>query len=150
MAVKPIPEEYTRVTPVLITDGAASLIEFLQQVFGAQERLRMPMPDGKIGHAELSLGDSVIMVADPMPNFGAMAGFLHIYVEDVDRVYQRALSAGATSDMEPTNEFYGDRVANVTDPFGNRYSISTHVEDVSDEEMMKRVAEYTASAVAGA
>jgi PhnB protein len=138
--VKAIPDGYSSVTPMLVVDGAAKLIDFIKETFGAQERMRMPAPDNKVGHAELTLGDSVIMVADATPQFSSSGvGGLHVYVEDVDAVYKKALSAGATSEMEPENQFYGDRSATVVDAFGSRWSIATHVEDVSEEEVMRRM-----------
>lgn len=141
MAVKPIPDDYPRVTPTLTVQGAGKLIDFIKQTFGAQERMRMPMPDGKIGHAELTIGDSLIMVADASEQWPATPGALHIYVEKCDDIYKKALSAGATSIMEPENMFYGDRSGAVQDQWGNRWSIATHVEDVSEEETMKRIKE---------
>jgi PhnB protein len=141
MPVKPIPDGYRTVTPTLIVDGADQLIRFATEAFGANERLRMPMPDGKVAHAELELGDSVIMVADAMEGFPAHPGYIHLYVEDADAVYRRALQAGATTVQEPQNQFYGDRSGAVADSFGNRWSISTHVEDVPEDEMMRRMAE---------
>ena len=141
MATTPIPPGYRTVTPVLVVEGAAGLIEFMQKAFDGKERLRMPMPDGKVGHAEIEIGDSVVMTADAQPQYPAASGLLHLFVEDCDAYYRRALEAGATSEMEPANQFYGDRTGSVRDAWGNRWSISTHVEDVSEEEMMKRMAE---------
>ena len=140
MAVKPIPDGYPRVTPVLVVEGAGKLLDFMKAAFGAQERMRMPTPDGKVAHAEVSIGDSVIMVADATPQFAPAQGNIHLYVEGVDDVFKRALAAGAKSEMEPADQFYGDRSGSVRDQFGNLWSIATHIEDVSDEEMMKRMA----------
>lgn len=140
MAPRTPPEGYSTVTPNIIVEGAGRCIEFVAAAFGGQERMRVPMPDGRIAHAEVQIGDSVIMLSDPQPGFPATPAVLLLYLPDVDNVYQRALSAGATSQMEPADQFYGDRSATVQDPFGNRWSIATHIEDVSDEEMMKRMA----------
>jgi PhnB protein len=140
MAVKPIPDGYHSVTPMFVVDGAGRLIDFLNQAFGAAERLRMPMPDGSVAHAELTLGDSVVMVADATPEWPAQGCSVHLYVEDVDATYNRALQAGATSTMEPEDRFYGDRAAAVRDPFGNSWSLATHIEDVPEDEMMRRMA----------
>ena len=139
MAVNPIPEGYHSVTPSVIVDGAEKFIQFVSATFGANERMRMPAPDGKIAHAEVNIGDSVVMVADVMPEWPAQPAFLHVYVEDCDSVFQKALAAGATVLNPLQDQFYGDRSGNVTDPFGNRWTISTHKEDVTEEDMMKRM-----------
>jgi PhnB protein len=144
MAVKPIPDGYRSVTPYLIVPGADKLIDFLERSFGAEERARMKGPDDSIGHAEVVIGDSVVMLADASDQFPATTGFLHVYVEDCDATYRRTLEAGATSAQEPSDQFYGDRMATVRDPFGNTWSIATHVEDVSPEEMAKRAEEFAA------
>ena len=141
MAVKAIPDDYPRIASTLNADGASQLIDFIIQVFGAQERMRMQMPDGKVGHAELTLGESLIMVADATPEWPRSTGTLHVYVEDCDGTYKKALSAGAKSVTEPATMFYGDRSSVVEDRWGNRWSIATHVEDVSEEEAMKRMKE---------
>ncbi|MFF3859969.1 VOC family protein [Streptomyces sp. NPDC002209] len=149
MAVKPVPEGYPRVTPYLCTDGAAAAIDFYASVFGATERMRMPAPDGRIGHAELELGNSVIMLADEYPEIGfrspkSVGGTpitLHVYVEDVDAVFAKALSLGATEVSPVKDEFYGDRTGQLEDPFGHRWNIATHVEDVPAAEMEKRAKE---------
>ena len=149
MAANPIPDNYRRVTPYLIVDGAAEAIEFYEKVLGAKQRGdRMPAPGGKIGHAELELGDSVIMLADEAPDFGALSPktvggtpvTIHVYVEDVDAVFQAAMEAGATSQRDLEDQFYGDRMGQFEDPFGHQWSVATHVEDVSPEEMEKRAA----------
>ena len=142
MAVKPIPDGYQTVTPYLIVEGADGLIRFLSAAFGARERMRMPIPDSEaIGHAEVTLGDSVIMLADATPEFPATRSQIHLYVEDVDKAFEAAIMAGATSQMAPEDRFYGDRAATVRDAFGNEWSLATHIEDVSEDEMMRRMAE---------
>ena len=143
---KAIPDEYPRVTPYLIVDGAAAAIDFYRSVLGATERMRMAGPDGKIGHAELDVGDSVIMLADEHPamdivgprSIGGSPVTIHVYVEDVDGVFQRALGAGARALHQVEDRFYGDRSGSFEDPFGHRWSVATHVEDVPPEEMGRR------------
>lgn len=139
--VKPVPEGYHTVTPYLVADGAAKLLDFVKQAFGAEERFRMDTPEGGIGHAEVRIGDSVVMMADVPSDGRAMPGLLHVYVDDCDATYRRALEAGATSAREPADQFYGDRTAVVEDAFGNQWSIATHVEDVPPDEMERRAAE---------
>ncbi|HMG36302.1 MAG TPA: VOC family protein [Blastocatellia bacterium] len=140
--VKHIPDGYQSVIPYLTVDGAAKLIEFLKQTFGATETEVLPAPDNKIGHAEVRIGDSVIMMGDaggerkPEPT----QAMIYVYVENADDAYKRALAAGATSVMEPADQFYGDRNAGVRDQWGNLWWIATHVEDVTPEELKKRVA----------
>jgi PhnB protein len=142
----PIPEGFPRVTPYLIVDGAAAAIDFYRSVLGASERMRMPGPDGRIGHAELTLGDSVIMLADENPDMdvrgpaklGGTPVSLHVYVEDSDAVFERAVQAGAKALRAVEDRFYGDRPGQFEDPFGHRWDVSTHVEDVPQEEMAKR------------
>ena len=138
MAVKPIPDGYHTVTPYLIVPGAAELIEFTKRAFGAEERFRMAGPDGTVMHAEIQIGDSVVMVSDGSPEHPPMPGMLHLYVEDVDAVYGNALAAGAESLREPEDQFYGDRSGGVKDASGNQWWLSTHVEDVPPEEMRRR------------
>jgi len=148
MPAKPIPDGYHSVTPYLIIDGAAKAIEFYTKVFGAKETMRRPGPDGKLGHAEIRIGDSVMMLADESPQMGnrspkSIGGSpvsIMLYVEQSDRVFEGAVAAGATVDRPVENQFYGDRSGTVIDPFGYKWTISTHVEDVSPEEMKKRVA----------
>jgi len=141
MAVQPIPDGYHTVTPYLVLEGAAKFIDFAKQAFGAEETFRMAGPDGKIGHAELKIGDSMIMLGDaPGAQSGPMPGMLHLYVPDADASYKRALQAGATSLREPADQFYGDRSAGVKDAFGNQWWLATHIEDVAPEEMQKRAA----------
>jgi len=141
MTVNYLPEGYSLVTPFISVPNASGLIEFLSKAFGFQTRLRMDTPSGEIGHAEVALGNSVLMVADPDERAINMPACVHLYVEEVDRTYKAALEAGATSETEPETHFYGDRSATVVDQWGNRWFISTHVEDVSDEEMRKRAVE---------
>jgi PhnB protein len=149
MAVKPIPDGYPQVIPYLSVDGASAAIEFYTQVFGAKERMRMAGPDGKVGHAELEIGESLIMLADVFPemggktpeSLGGTAVQVMVYVEDVDSVFERAIGAGATADRAVEDQFYGDRGGQFTDPFGHKWFVATHVEDVSPEEMEKRAAE---------
>ena len=150
--VKPIPEGYPRVTPYLHVSGAAAAIEFYKDILGAQERMRMPGPEGKLGHAELQIGESIVMLADEFPDMGvsgpkSIGGTpvtLHVYVEDVDAVFDAALAAGATSVRPVENQFYGDRTGQFEDPFGHRWNIATHVEDVPPDEMEKRMVEAMA------
>jgi PhnB protein len=146
MAVKPIPDEYHSVQPYLVVDGAVKLIEFLKGTFDVEEPMAMPRPDGKIGHAEVRIGDSVVMLADSGgPNDAQpTSAMLVVYVEDVDKIYRRALEAGGESIQEPEDQFYGDRSAGVRDSFGNQWYIHTHVEDVPPEEMAKRAEEAAA------
>lgn len=143
MAVKPIPDGYRTVTPYLVVDGAATLLDFVKKAFDAEELMAMPAPDGKIAHAEARIGDSVVMLADPSGTElgNPMPAMVHLYVEDTDETYRRAIEAGAVSLREPADQFYGDRNAGVKDPTGNQWWISTHVEDVPPDEMARRVQE---------
>ena len=142
--VKPVPEGYHTVTPYLIVKGAARAIDFYKQAFGATEMFRMAGPDGKIGHAEIKIGDSPIMLADETAehrgpeSLGGTPITLMIYVEDVDRVFNQAVSAGAKVQRPVADQFYGDRTGGVTDPFGHIWYIATHKEDVAPDEMMER------------
>ena len=149
--VNPIPEGYPRVSPYLAVDGAADAIAWYVDVLGATERMRMPMgpgPDAKLGHAELQIGDSIVMLADAAPevghrspkDLGGAGVSLMMYVEDVDAVHARALAAGATEDRAVETQFYGDRSGHFTDPWGHRWTVASHVEDVSAEEMERRMA----------
>jgi len=146
--VKPIPDGYHSVTPYLIIKGAAEAIEFYKKAFGASELFRMAQPDGRVGHAEIKIGDSPIMLADEFPEMGhksptTLGGSpvsLMIYVEDVDAVFERAIAAGAKEDRPVEDKFYGDRGGSLSDPFGHLWHIATHKEDVSPEEMEKRAA----------
>lgn len=147
--VKPIPEQYPRISPYLCVDGAAAAIDFYCRVFGAEERSRMAAPDGKIGHAELGLGDSLVMLSDEYPEMGARSPnafggspvTLSVYVEDVDAVVAKAVELGAKVVRAVENQFYGDRAGQIEDPFGHRWHVTSHIEDVSPEEMARRVKE---------
>jgi PhnB protein len=143
MAVKPIPDGYHSVTPYLTVPGADKLLDFLKQGFAAEERVRMQRPDGSIGHAEVRIGDSVVMIGDASEEWTATTAAIHLYVEDCDATYEQALGAGGTSLREPTNEFYGDRMSGVRDPAGNSWWIATHVEDVPEDEMARRAKEWS-------
>jgi PhnB protein len=138
MAVKPIPDGYHTVTPYLTVQGAAKVIDFLKQTFEAVETELLPRPDGMIGHAEVRIGDSIVMMSDATPEFAPMPAMIHVYVNDVDAVYKRALQAGAISLREPADQFYGDRSAGVKDLSGNHWWIATHKEDVPPAELKKR------------
>ena len=147
--VKPIPEGYPRVTPYLHASGAEAAIEFYKKVLGAEERMRMGAPEGKVGHAELMIGDSIIMLADEFPDMGVRSPktiggtpvTIHVYVDDADAVFDAAVAAGATSLRPVEKRFYGDRTEEFEDPFGHRWSVATHVEDVPPEEMESRMRE---------
>jgi PhnB protein len=146
---KPIPDGYPRLTPYLIVDDGSAAIDFYTSILGATERMRMAGPGGKVGHAELELGDSLIMLADEHPEVGAVGPrsvggtpvSMHVYVEDVDDVFKRAVNAGATATRPVEEQFYGDRLGAFEDPFGHKWNVATHVEDVPPEEMEKRAAE---------
>jgi PhnB protein len=146
MPAKPIPEGYSTLTTYLAVDDAAKAIEYYKQAFGAEELVRMLGPDGKVGHAELQIGDSMLMLSDPIPQsatkppkeLGGTSVSAFMYVEDVDAVVEKAVDAGATVTMEVADQFWGDRFGTVTDPFGHVWSIATHVEDVPPEEMAER------------
>jgi PhnB protein len=154
---KPIPEGYHTATPYLIIGGAADAIEFYKKAFGATELFRFPAPDGKIGHAEIKIGDSPIMLADEYSEMGykspqTLGGSpvsLMIYVEDVDSVFDRAVAAGASVKEAVSDKFYGDRIGTLTDPFGHVWHVSTHKEDVSVEEMERRAKAAGAAASGG-
>ena len=138
--VKPIPDGYSVITPYLVVEDAAGFIGFLSKAFGAVERLRIPMPGGTIGHAEIEINGAVIMVSDVAgTDFQTTRSLLHHFVEDVDAAYKRAIDAGATPIAEPETQFYGDRMGHVLDPSGNRWVLSTHVQDVDMDEVMKAI-----------
>jgi PhnB protein len=147
MAVKPIPDGYRVITPYLIVRGAARAIDFYTKVLGGSEIMRMPGPGDRIGHAEIRFGDSVVMLADEVPEmvimspekYGGSPVSLMIYVQDVDAVFNRAIAAGAKSKKPIQNQFYGDRSGTLVDPFGHTWTIATHVEDVSPEEITRRM-----------
>ena len=151
-SVNPIPEGYPRLSPYLCVDGAAKAIDFYTEVLGATVKMRMDGPDGTIGHAELALGESIIMLADEYPDTGFLSPSrvggtpvtLHAYVEDVDAVFEKALANGAKALRPVENQFYGDRSGQFEDPFGHRWNVASHVEDVSPEDMARRAEEAAA------
>jgi PhnB protein len=146
MPAKPIPEGYHNISPSLTIDGAAEAIEFYKRAFGATERMRMSMPDGKIAHAELDIGDSVVMLNDALPQtplkspkqLGGTTVSVFLYVDDVDSVVQDAIDAGATVTMPVEDQFWGDRFGSVSDPFGHHWAVATHKEDLTPEEIAER------------
>jgi PhnB protein len=148
MSVKPIPDGYRTVTPYLIVNDAARAMAYYCEAFGARERMRMASPDGKVGHAELEIGDSVIMLADEFPEMGARSPrsiggspvSILLYVEDVDSQFSRAVAAGATVLRPVKDQFYGDRSGTLQDPFGHQWTLATHTEDVPPEEIARRAA----------
>jgi PhnB protein len=154
--VRPVPENYHAVTPYLFVKGATRAIDFYKNVFGATEIMCMPGPDGQIMHAELKIGDSIVMLSDEHPQMNAVSPqalggspvLLHVYMPDVDAVVQKATGAGAKLLQPVRNQFYGDRSGTITDPFGHMWSIATHVEDVSPEDLQRRVAAMRQSASA--
>ena len=141
--VEPVPHDMHTVTPHLVCDGAADAIEFYKKAFNAVETARMRTPDGKIMHASVRIGDSTVMLVDEFPDYGSVGPkklngspvTLHVYVPDVDRVFEQAVAAGATVRMPLENQFWGDRYGQVVDPFGHNWSIATHVKDMTPEEM---------------
>lgn len=156
-AVKPIPLGYHTVTPYLFIKGAAAALAFYKKAFGAQEVMRLEQPDGRIGHAEIKIGDSPVMLADEYPEMGyrspqsvgSTTMSIHLYVEDVDSMTSQAIAAGATVEKPVADQFYGDRTGTVKDPFGHLWSIATHKEDVSPEEMQRRIAAFAKRQSAG-
>jgi PhnB protein len=153
MSVKPIPDGYHSITPYLHIKDAAAAIDFYAEAFGARELMRMTMPDGTIGHAEMQIGDSPFMFAEeseqwnnPSPKtLGGVTAGMMVYVEDVDAIFRQAVAAGATVVQEVTDQFYGDRSGTVRDPFGHHWTLATHVEDVSPEDMERRMKEQSAA-----
>jgi PhnB protein len=151
--VNPIPEGYHTLTPYLAVDDAAAAIEYYKRAFGAKERGRMDAPGGKIGHAELEIGDALVMLSDPFPQastrppkeLGGTTASVFMYVEDVDAVVKQAVDAGATVTAEVSDQFWGDRFGMISDPFGHSWAIATHVEDVPPEEMAERAKEAMAA-----
>ena len=148
MAVSPVPANDPRVTPYLAVEGGAAALDFYRRAFGATERMRMPMPDGRLGHAEFEIEGALIMLADENPQIGFVSPAtlggsgvtIHIYVNDVDAFCAKAVGAGATLTRPIAHQFYGDRSGQLRDPFGHTWSVATHIEDVSPEEMHKRAA----------
>ncbi len=146
---KPIPDGYNSVTPYLVVDDAQRAIEFYAQAFGAEEKFRLPMGD-RVGHAELQIGDSVVMLADEFPDMGHLGpksrggptSSILLYVEDVDTAFNKAINAGATEQRPLEDQFWGDRMGTLQDPFGHQWSLATHVEDVAPEEMQKRMEQF--------
>jgi PhnB protein len=148
---KPIPDTYRRITPTLVVDGGVKALEFYASVFGATERMRFPGPRGTLAHAEIQIGDSVVIIEDASPYQGTQAPpregipgtptSLFIYVEDVDATIEKAVKLGAVQKRAPQNQFYGDRDAHVIDPFGHAWTVATHVEDVAPDELMRRMTE---------
>jgi PhnB protein len=146
MPAKHIPEGYPTLTPYLAVDDAAQAIDFYKRAFGANERVRMPAPDGKVGHAELEIGNGLVMVSDPFPQatskppkeLGGTTSVFFMYVDDVDAAVQQAVDAGATLTSPVENMFWGDRSGRISDPFGHQWQLATHVEDVPPEEMEER------------
>ncbi len=153
MATNPIPEGYHSLTPSLIVRDASRAIEFYKKVFGAEETLRLAMPDGSIAHAEVRIGDSILMLADESPQWGTRSpesiggsgSGIMLYVEDVDAVFRRAIENGASEVSPVENQFYGDRSGQLQDPFGHRWTIATNVEVVPEDEMNRRMEQFLAS-----
>jgi PhnB protein len=150
---KAIPDEYPQLTPYLIVEGAAAAIKYYEGVFGAEERMRMEGPDGRVGHAELQIGEAMVMLADANPemdlqgprSIGGTPVTLHLYVEDADAVFERAVQAGGKPLRPMEDRFYGDRSGQFEDPYGHRWNVASHVEDVSEEEMQRRMAAMAGS-----
>lgn len=140
MAVKPIPDGFHTVTPYLLVDGVPELLDFLERAFDAQVVERMTMPDGTVAHAQVKIGDSMVMMGQALAQYPPMPCMLYLYVPDVDATYARALAAGGTSVREPVDEAYGDRAAGVADPTGNQWWMATHKEDLTSEEIAARMA----------
>lgn len=143
---RPIPEGYHTVTPYLIVPDATAMLSFMERAFGAEVLSRHQDPDGRVMHAEARIGDSRVMLGESSGEWAPTRSMLHLYVEDVDAWFRRAVEAGARSAREPRDEFYGDRSGGVEDPWGNQWWMATHVEDVDAEELARRSAEYSAKA----
>lgn len=146
MPVTPIPDGYHSISPYLVCKGAAKAIEYYKNAFGATETVRMPGPEGRIMHAEVKIGDSIVMLSDENPDRGAVAPSgrgrsqsLMLYIDNVDAVFKRAVDLGAKSIQDPTDMFWGDRMGNLEDPFGHQWALATHKEDVTPDEMQKRM-----------
>lgn len=158
MAPSPRPAGYHSVTPAIIVRDAAAAIDFYARAFGAEEVTRLAMPDGKLAHAEIRIGDSIVMLGDENPDWGALSpqstngtpGSLHLYVDDVDAAFARALEAGATVRMPIEDAFWGDRYGKVTDPFGHEWGLATHVRDMTEDEVQAAAAAWMAQAASGA
>jgi PhnB protein len=150
MAVKPIPDGYHSVTPYITLNNAAAALEYYKKAFGAIELFRIADPSGRVGHAEMKIGDSVIMMSDEFPEMnvkspktlGGTPFGICLYVPNVDEVFAQAVAAGGTAERPLMNQFYGDRSGTIIDPFGHKWTISTHIEDISPEEMDRRAAEH--------
>jgi PhnB protein len=150
MAVQPVPEGYHTITPYLAVDDASAAIDYYRRAFGAKERVRMSGPGDSIMHAELEIGDSLVMLSDPFPQastrnpkeLGGTSASIFVYVDNIDELYKQAIDAGASSLMEPDDMFWGDRFGSVQDPFGHSWTIATHIEDVAPEELEKRQKEW--------
>ena len=145
MAVKPVPEGYTTVTPWIICRDTALLIDYLKEAFGAEEMARLAGPDGRIEHAEIRIGNAVVMMFDTRPEWPPTPAFLRLYVTDADAIHRQAVAAGGTPVTEVTHLFFGDRVGRVRDPLGNLWWIQTHVEDPSPQEMERRLSDRYSS-----
>ena len=151
-STKPIPEGFHTITPSLVVNDAAKAIEFYKKALGAQERMRMALPDGRISHAELRIGNSVIFLSDELPNMGSKSpqtagtttGSLYLYVEDVDKDFKRAVDAGGKASMPVTDMFWGDRFGAFVDPFGHTWGLGTHTEDLSEKEIEERAKDFYA------
>jgi len=157
MAVKPIPDGYHTVTPYIIVKGCAAALDWYKRAFGAEERYRCAMPDGRIGHAEIKIGDSIIMLADEMPEWNAkspqtLGGTpfgICLYVLDSDASFQRAVAAGATVERPIADQFYGDRSGTIIDPYGHKWTLSTHKREVSMEEIERHMKSFTGKGADG-
>ncbi|HKQ98742.1 MAG TPA: VOC family protein [Candidatus Polarisedimenticolia bacterium] len=143
--VRPVPEGFHTITPHLVIDGAPRAMEFYKKAFGAEELKRIPGPGGKLMHAEMKIGDSVLMLCDEFPKYGAVGPkssspvVIHLFVNDVDKVFSQAVAAGATAVMPPTDALWGDRYGKVTDPFGHSWSLATHKEDLTPQQIAERM-----------
>jgi PhnB protein len=155
--VHPIPDDYPRLTAYITVDGAAAAIDFYRDVLGAEPRVRMDQPDGRVGHAELAIGPALLMLSDEFPERdilgprtrGGTSVVLNLYVEDVDDTYARAVARGATAERPPADQFYGDRSGVFVDPFGHRWNVASHVEDVPPDELARRAAALDAEQAGG-
>jgi PhnB protein len=153
MTVKKIPDGYHSIAPYLVVANAAEAIEFYSKAFGAHEHMRLTMPDGRVGHAEIRIGNSIVMLGSAFPemgfhapdHYGGSPASIFLYVEDMEAVFTQAIKDGATEKQPPTDMFWGDRMAKVDDPFGYQWSIATHFEDVAPEEVRKRLEKAYAS-----